>query len=428
MLFLSLNLIQTYGIDVPEDIGLSNVYYILPNPDSDLFFVSLSNDNTIEIYSLDDGNIKLETDFTLNTLTPYKYQPEGGYLKVLSEEPIMVYILGTGTYFPSETGKLVGKNFIVFPFSWEDKALWTGNFTLEIWALESGLVTIMNDTHVIPLLVFEDTFTKIILKISELHKSYFNISSEVNIILSTENGISAAGEATVGIPILTAPSTTGQLVGKAHYGLCRYFMAPRRGCFQVIAYEPGWVTVTNLDEPSQVIQHEFTEPGEVWHQADYDYIPVKVEGEIDTLVQVGFGEERIVSGNQPYIGGRAAEDGQIEYWFYSGVITINDELLGGVIFAPEDVTFMLDDEEVSLSTDEYKILAPTEKLHYVLSSKPLVIYNGFLNGFALAPSGIPATKPEIKDEPVDNTMIYISVALAAVVIVAVLVFILKRKR
>ncbi|MHA2401299.1 MAG: hypothetical protein ACXADU_20755, partial [Promethearchaeota archaeon] len=420
MLSLSLNFVQTYAVDVPEDIGMSNVYYILPNPDSDLFFVSISNDNAIEIYSLDDGDIRLETDFTLHSLIPYRYQPEGNYLKVLSEEPIMIYILGTGTYFPAESGKFVGKNFIVFPFSWEDDAFWTGNFTLEIWALGDGMVTIMNETHVIPLLVFEGTFSKLILQISELHKYYFNISSEVDLILSTENGISAAGEATVGIPILTAPSTTGQLVGKVHYGLGRFFMAPRRGCFQVIAYEPGVVTVTNLEDPSQVVQHTFTEPGEVWHEADYDYIPLKIEGDIDTFVQVGFGEDRIVSGNQPYIGGRATDDDKIEYWFYSGVITIDDENLGGVIFAPEDVTFILDDEEISLSVDEYKKLAPTEKLHYLVSSEPVVIYNGFLNGFALAPSGIPATKPEIKEEPDDNTMIYAGVAVAAIVVVAAL--------
>jgi hypothetical protein len=49
MLSLSLNFVQTYAVDVPEDIGMSNVYYILPNPDSGLFFVSISNDNAIEI-------------------------------------------------------------------------------------------------------------------------------------------------------------------------------------------------------------------------------------------------------------------------------------------------------------------------------------------------------------------------------------------
>ena len=224
-------------------------------------------------------------------------------------------------------------------------------------------------------------------------------------------------------------STTGQLVGRIHYGLGRYFMVSGRGSFQVIAYEPGVVTVTNLNDPSQSVIHEFTESGEVWHQANYDYISLKIEGDIDIFVQVGFGEDRIVSGNQPYIGGRATEDGQIEYWFYSGLITTPDEKqLGGIIFAPEDVTFILNDEEISLSADEYKILVPTEKLYYVVSSEPLVIYNGFLNGFALAPSGIPATKPEVTEEPVDNTMIYVAVAVAAIVIVAVLVFILKRKR
>ena len=428
LLSLSMNLSHASTVEVPDDIGISNVYYILPHPDLDLFFVSLSNDNKIEVFSLDDGNIKLETDFSPNTLIPYRYTPEGKYLKVLSEEPIMIYIPGTGTYYTSESGKLVGKNFIVFPFSWEEEALWTGNFTLEIWALESGIVEIRNETHVIPLLVFEDTFSKLILKISELHKSYYNISSTGNIMLSTERGLSAV-KATVGIPILTAPSTTGQLVGKVHYGLGRYFLASGRGCFQVIAYEPGVVTVTNLDDPSQVVQHEFTEPGEIWRQAGYDYVPVKIEGEIDTFVQVGFGEERIEGVNQPYVGGRATEDGQIEYWLYIAKAASG---LGvpAAIFAPEDVTFTLNGTGVSLKADEYQILESGDKMYHVISPKPLVIQNGILNGFALAPSGIPATRPEVTEEelPPDNTIIYVGVAVVAIIVVAALGYFLMKKK
>ena len=430
LLSLSMNLSHASTVEAPEDIGISNVYYVNIFDPRDLYFISFSDNNNVWIYSLNNSYNRLETEFTLNTLTSYKHKTIMEHLKIVSEEPIMVISdIGYGvTYCPSTSGSFVGNSFIVFPPP-DDVNGVTFLSNIEIWALESGIVEIRNETHVIPLPVFEDTFSNITLKISELHKSFFNISSDANIMLSTETGVSAIGKSTVGIPVLTAPSTTGQLVGRIHYGLGRYFMVSGRGSFQVIAYEPGVVTVTNLNDPSQSVIHEFTESGEVWHQANYDYISLKIEGDIDIFVQVGFGEDRIVSGNQPYIGGRATEDGQIEYWFYSGLITTPDEKqLGGIIFAPEDVTFILNDEEISLSADEYKILVPTEKLYYVVSSEPLVIYNGFLNGFALAPSGIPATKPEVTEEPVDNTMIYVAVAVAAIVIVAVLVFILKRKR
>jgi hypothetical protein len=152
---------------------------------------------------------------------------------------------------------------------------------------------------------------------------------------------------------------------------------------------------------------------------------IKIEGDIDTYVQVGaewgwYG--------QSYIGGKVMEDEMIEYW------VLLYENWEGVIFAPEDVTFMLDDEEISLSADEYKRLLTKSATYHIVSPKPLVVQEKPLGGYAIVPSGIPATKPEITEEPepgplpADNTMIYIAVAVAAIVVVAALGYFLMKKK
>lgn len=74
-----------------EDIGLSTVFYLSKgSEDHRLSFFSYSDDNDVWVYALDDGNIKLETEFTLDSLTRYTTSSVGQFLKVVSEEPIMV--------------------------------------------------------------------------------------------------------------------------------------------------------------------------------------------------------------------------------------------------------------------------------------------------------------------------------------------------
>jgi hypothetical protein len=147
---------------------------------------------------------------------------------------------------------------------------------------------------------------------------------------------------------------------------------------------------------------------------------IKIEGDIDTYVQVGaewgwYG--------QSYVGGRVTETEIIEYW-----ILINENW-EGVIFAPEDVTFILDDEEVNLSADEYKRLLYRGTIYHILTPKPLVVQEKPLGGYVIVPSGIPATKPEIPDEPIpaDNTMIYVNITIVVIAVVVTIKYFMTKK-
>jgi hypothetical protein len=60
-----------------EDVGLSNVFYIYTYEGSrDVYFESFIDDNNVWVYSLDDGDINLETEFRLNAMTSHLYTPK----------------------------------------------------------------------------------------------------------------------------------------------------------------------------------------------------------------------------------------------------------------------------------------------------------------------------------------------------------------
>jgi hypothetical protein len=417
LIFLSVpNTIVSSSDLVVEDVGVSNIFYVNSDDWTDfLFLVSFSDNNKAWIYSLDEGIIKQETEITLEALTPHQYEPTGKYIKIVSEEPIMVYKYSIeggygGTHYPSVTGEFVGKKFIVFPLpsSYE-----TFLPTLEIWALETGLVTIRNGTESFMVPVFEGLYTKFDLQISDedKHNIYYNITSNANIMLSTG----------VRLGYLPEPSETGRYVGKIHYGNTRELWEEHHGGFDILAFEPGIVTVTNLTDGSIMLQHDFTYPGERISRIKHmDNTPIKIWGEIDTFVRIGCG------GGSTYLGGRVIEDNQIEYWLYL------EAEWKGIIFAPEDVTFTINGTETTLKADEYQILTTGQKIHHIITPAPLIIqWTGGYNGYLIAPSGIPAIRPEVTEEetpPPDNTMIYVAIAVVAIVVVAALVYFLIRKK
>jgi len=399
-----------------EDLGVSRVFYIYPEKSkgATMVFISFSSDNIVEIYSLDDGNIRLEANITLQALTPYKYTPVGSYLKIISKEPIMVYVRTSeyggegGTYYPSINGRFVDKKFIVFPFA----DIESHNTTIEIYAVEDGIVEVKNETFRVTIPVLAGTFSSLNLTVSEVDNSYFNITSTGKIMVA----------GALGFPWITAPSASGRLVGKIHYGHT-HLMNPNYGSFSVIAFEPGLVKIINLTEPSKIIQHEFKKPGELWFQSYFDNTPVKIEGNVDTYVQLGSAEYSPSAAyfGQNYAGGRITEDDKIEYWFY-----VNGRWRG-VIFAPEDVTFDLNGTELSLKADEYRVLVAG--LYHVISPKPLVIQTQPLVGYAVAPSGIPVTKPEITAQegmPLTQTIVIV-VAVIIIIVTAVTIVIKKKK-
>jgi hypothetical protein len=406
------SIISTFGLSV-EDVGLSNVYYMFLFENKDLSVISYSEDNDVWIYSLDEGVIKLETELTLGALTPYKYTSSREYLKVVSEEPVMIYVgvidatFDEASYYPSVTGQFIGEEYIIYAIS----------PTLEIYALGDGVVEVKNDTDITYLPVFEDTVSKL----NVTKDSFYNITSPVQLMVSTSY------DPAKGNIWLSAPSTTGQFVGEIHYGYTRIYSAPDRGAFQVVAYEPGVVSVINLTDPSDIIQHTFIQAGEVWHQSGYEDTPIKVEGDIDTFVQTGlseFDQNNIFYSGQAHIGGRVIDGDEIEYWAWIFCDSGNK----GVIFAPEDITFTLNGTEVDMEADEYQDLL-CGKIYHITSPKPLVIQqHDRLGGYVVAPSGIPANKPEVTEEPADNTMIYVGVAAVAIIVVAALGYFLMKKR
>jgi hypothetical protein len=323
----------------------------------------------------------------------YKHSIEGGY---------------GGTHYPSVTGEFVGKNFIVFPLPGSETFL----PTLEIWALGPGLVTIRNGTESFIVPVFEGLYTKFDLQISDedKHNIYYNITSTVDIMLSTG----------VRLGNLPEPSEAGRYVGKIHYGNTRELWEEHLGGFEILAFEPGLVIVTNLTDGSIMLQYEFEYPGERLSRSKHmDNTPIKVEGEIDTFVIIGCGS------GQTYVGGRVIEDDQIEYWLYV------EAELKSIIFAPEDVTFTINGTEVDMKADEYMELIVGQKMHYIITPKPLIIqWTTGYNGYLIAPSGIPATRPEVTNEelpPPDNTVIYVAAAIVAIIVVAAFGYFLRGK-
>jgi hypothetical protein len=351
---------------VVEDVGVSNVYYIaLDESLLPFFLVSFSDNNKAWIYSLDDGIIKQETEVTLDALVPYQYTPAGLYIKIVSEEPIMVYMIGPeggngGTNYPSVSGEFIGRSFIVFPLP----STVDYNSSLEIWALGNGVVTIRNGTEFFMVPVFEGLYTKFEFEVSaeNRHKSYFNITSDVDIMLS----------GSVRDGWLPGASLTG-FVGKVHYGYTRALWDPGLGGVGITTFEPGLVTITNLTDGSIMTTLQFTHAGEILVKASgqnvdwmSDNTPIKVEGEIDTIVRVGCGS------GSPYNFGRVIDGDKIEYWQYIGQTSAGTGF-PAIIFAPEDVTFTLNGTEVSLEADEYMILDAPLKNHHIISPKPLVV-------------------------------------------------------
>jgi hypothetical protein len=93
------------AIEQIEEVGLSNVFYIYTLEDNrDIYFESFSDDNDVWVYSLDDGVFNLATEFTLSSMTPHLYVPGNDYLKIVSEEPIRVYVFWPGVANYGEGG------------------------------------------------------------------------------------------------------------------------------------------------------------------------------------------------------------------------------------------------------------------------------------------------------------------------------------
>jgi hypothetical protein len=395
-----------------EEVGLSNVFYIYTFEGSrDIYFESFSDDNDVWVYSLDNGDINLANEFTLSSMTPHLYVPENSYIKVVSKKPIRVYVFWSGledvgdggTFYPSDSGSFVGNNFVIFPHTLHKRE--NPKKYLDIYSLETGVVEIKNETFMYKHPVNEGTRSRLYIS----RNSVYNITSTSEIMISH---------------ILVhywfaVPSTTGQYVGKVHYAYAITEGGRSPGLY-VIAYEPGSVNVTNLNNPNDKTQHIFEEAGDYWLEEDMfsRSTNIKIEGNIDTYVQVG--SEWGWYG-QSYVGGRVTEAEMIEYW-----VLINENW-EGVIFAPEDVTFRLNDVEISLGADEYKRLLFKGGIYHIVSPKPLVVQEKPLGGYAVVPSGIPTTKPEIKEKPADNTMIYVNVAILVIAVVATLLYFLMKK-
>lgn len=399
------------------EIGVSKVFYVYNPPkfygESELSrhiaFTSLTDNNKVSIYKLDDGKIQKEGEFKIDARKVRDYVPSGNFLKIVSDNPIMAFMYNTladnrygGTFVPSETGEFLGKKF-TFPASFFMPV--KGGpyvFNIDIFAVEPGVVEVKNSSGSIAVLpVAAETFSTITSStVQDAEKSFFEITSTAKILVFFAGGWSWS----------VALSDFGNAIGSVHYGHTRASQFPGR--FLVLAFAPGQVTMLNMSN-GKTISHIFTQAGEVWDGPNYAS-PVRFEADVPILVQTGYA----FSQGQNYAGGRILSDGKFEYWVYTA-----SGRGPPVIFAPEKRTMTINGSKVELEADRYYLLSgPPAKFH-VISDAPIVLQiQAEENAFLVAPSGIPANAPKEAGGLPDPVVIG-----AGVAVVAVVAFILWRR-
>jgi len=422
----------TFVVSSPDeftkDVGISKVFYVYntkvtneAEPNRHLTLVSLADNNQISIYKLDDNKIELETEFKLGSRKIMDYIPVGRFLKIVAEGPIMAYMYNPGsgarfgaTYIPSDTGELVGKKF-VFPASIVaalEKTGGPGPFNLDIYAIETGVVELKNSSGTVAVLpVSADSYYSVnATTVSDPEKSFFELSSTGKVMISVSTGWTW----------ITAPSSTGSIIGNIHYGHTRG--GRNYGSFLVIAFEPGQVTLSNMTNPGS-LTHTFTKAGEIWYGPNLAS-PVKVYGDIPTLVQTGYTDQGTKYANflgQNFGGGRILSDGRVEYWFYVA------HRGPAVIFAPEKRSLTVNDTKVDLEADQYYLLSGPGLYHVISDGSVPLQIQAAENAFLIVPAGIPATKPEVTGGGFDMTLIGGAGIAVIVLLIAAFLFLRARK-
>jgi len=387
--------------------ALNRVFYIYNAPNHRLVLLSPTSDNHVKVYSLDQ---RLVTELTLEANKPEAINIEK-YLKIISEEPIMVYSLpleggrAFATYFPSETGSFHGKKFYLF----------TPTPEVRIYSLETGVVSIYNETGLITLIpVVEDSYTHYILPDWDpdtyLEKMWiFESTAEIMIY-------GAGG----GWPWYTAPAADSEgIVGNIHYA--HSLAGGHYGSLLIIAYAAGEARIINLTNPSQILTIEFEKPGEYYFSA-YPGTPFKLESDMPVLLQAGFTDHiNMFNGytGMHYAGGWRNEEGEVEYWFY-----VNRHG-PAVVFAPQDVEIEVNGSSHELKADTWiELKGPA--IWHVVSPIPLVVQLQPLDGYAVAPPDLPPTEPGISIETgIDLT---IPILVVVVIVFLILLFLLRSRR
>lgn len=494
LLILSLLILGAVDL-VKYDIGVHTAFFVhIPQSDNfrdNIYIVGLEDNTHFKIYDITEDSPFLACEGTINRGQIFEYKAAAKkFYKIISNKPLQGYIIGgqwagwkdqssavlSGSIFhPSVEGKLVGREFFVLAggsyYNPTPGAVGQGTFAspidapsvperdmgfIKIFGLEDSHVKIFNATDG-KLLVEFDIGPDMCRVFETKQWTLYHIISTGNIIVQDPGG---------GTCVEYAPSITGGYVGKVHYGASQAF---HRGCFLIIAYEPCYVEVYDLDTGEKLFDHTFEGPG-IWgfggnisaywtpegrrNTNNLGTKNLKFVSTGNTAVLVGDTQDSITGGVIPFspnfigddvtfVGGI---DGKDFFFFTSGyfVIFAADNARVEVNKIKEDGSF--DSTVYKIEKDRYVWVKKSGFFH-VISNATIIIEAIFFGsgwGLSYSSAGLQdyatalISASEVSNEPpyktstvfeniMSNLLLYIIVAVA-MVLGASFLLVYKRKK
>lgn len=333
--------------------------------------VGLYDGTTAEVHDITDGATALLATVKLDEGDLERIQvPDGTYFKVTADRPIVASVSSAmqeggsaKTVYPSRDGGLVGRDFIIAPYS---NTEWNGRtYGLQVFGVEESTVTITNEEGaVVRTLTLVDRAHLEVLGL-EVNGTY-HIEATGDIMLEQE-AINA---------FTSIPSVTGAPVGRSFLGSVQDFDSSG---FLVLPYEDAYLTVTDVDTGDVVHKGGLVKGQHIFEGGVGDRtMRFESTGNISLVIgsteggaEIGFlGDDVSFTGG---IGGRR----HITYSIRNPGPGAKDEAYAGApypgaVFAFRDGTHVtVDDTEMVLEADGYIGLG--QGLHVITSDMPVSV-------------------------------------------------------
>jgi hypothetical protein len=453
--------------------------------------VALEDDTKVEIYSIEKGNLVASATLAKGQVFNYQSSKEDTY-KIITTKPAIAYLWGGlqatytyagwitegyATYFPSITGRFVGREFVflmgagfLVAFAYEDAQVTLygeDGSILSITAIRAGSYAVLGQTRWGGMSDYSYESTG--LTCSYQSPPHGDDNPHVYRVVSTGD-ISLAQFAMAGL-FTAVPSNTGDFIGRyfltAVTGFNFYvrydegiFDATGKlvvyetyspGALRIIAHEPALVKVYDVDT-AIVIYEKNMIAGEVWEQSNITQLsPVWLPShpiwnppgpptkggipvppmDVRFLRVESTGDISLFAGHMDAPYGTAAK-GTImgdDVTFLAGDslrVSANDAI---IIFAPVDVKLTINGETKSLSKDSFLVLQGGT-YHITADHAVIVQINqlGGPGGYDNFGSAIVTTTEATATPPVVGVPLTTYIVVASGIAVVIVAFLFLRRR